>query len=158
MKSTYIPKELYEILENNPDFSVLEIRETMKCSRATAYRYKKGFKLFNKYRNKYLIHHKINKVKIEKWKLINNQENDLEKIIISILNNTGFKSTKELREIFYKQHPKYKHQSDRNFNRYFKKVRDKLNKDKYKLEILKSDIKIVGFFTQVNLNFKPTDY
>ena len=58
---------------------------------------------------------------------------------------------------FYKKHPEYKHQSNRNFNHYFKRIRDKIIKEKYKLEILQSKIKTVGFCTQINSNFKPTD-
>jgi hypothetical protein len=157
MKSIYIPKKLFDILESNPDFSAAEIKEFMKCSRATAFRYRKNYKSFTENRNEDLIHHKINRVKIETWKSIYNQEDDLKSLLDIVLNENGFRSTNELREDFYKKHPEYKHQSNRNFNHYFKRIRDKIIKEKYKLEILQSKIKTVGFCTQINSNFKPTD-
>ncbi len=157
MNSKYLPKKLYDALQENPSLSIPEIQEIMECSPATAYRHRSAFKEFTENKNKYPIHDEYNRVYIKDWKLINNQKNDLEKLIISILNNTGFKSTKELRDLFYKNHPKYKHQTNRNFNRYFEIIRDKLNKDKHKLEIYRSSNNKTGFCTRQNAAFKPTD-
>lgn len=73
------------------------------------------------------------------------------------LNNDGFDSTLDLRERFYKEYSKYKNQTNRTFNRYFKKFRDDVNMSQYKLKIVRSSVRLQGFYTEENTDFKPKD-
>lgn len=73
------------------------------------------------------------------------------------LNNHGFKSSPDLRSQFYEKHPEYSSQSNQNFNRYFKNFRDDMNNEKYKLKLIRSLLKPIGFYTVENSYYKPED-
>ncbi len=73
------------------------------------------------------------------------------------MNNDGFDSTQDFRNKFYEEYPIYQNQTNRTFNRYFKKFRDEVNMSQYKLKIIKSLIRLQGFYTEDNLDFKPKD-
>ncbi|ATI40353.1 hypothetical protein BS103_07535 [Acinetobacter baumannii] len=153
----YFPKNIYDALQENPKLSIAEIQKLYKCHESTAYRFKSNFDFAIKNPDKVLIHHEINKVKIENWQKINKQQEYLNLFLEIKLNNDGFDSTPDLRNKFYEEYPIYKNQTNRTFNRYFKKFRDKVNMSQYKLKIVQSSIKLQGFYTEENSDFKPAD-
>jgi len=157
MKKIYFPESIYVVLQENPNISIAEIQQLNECHLSTAYRYKSNFEFANKNPDKVLIHHTINKVKIDNWRKINKQQENLNYFLIIKLNNNGFNSICDLRNKFYEEYPIYKNQTNRTFNRYFKKFRDETNISKYKLKIVKSSIRLQGFYTVENLDFKPAD-
>ncbi len=157
MKTIYFPQNIYDALQENPNISIAEIQQLNACHLSTAYRYKREFNFAVNNPDKVLIHHTINKVKIENWKKIHKQQEHLNIFLDSKLNNDGFESTPELRNSFYKEYPIYKNQTNRNFNRYFKRFRDEANISQRKLKIVKSSIRLQGFYTEENLEFKPAD-
>ncbi|HFX6516899.1 TPA: hypothetical protein ACIFEI_000522 [Acinetobacter nosocomialis] len=157
MKKIYFPKNIYDALQENPKLSIAEIQKLYKCHESTAYRFKSNFEFAIKNPDKVLIHHEINKVKIENWQKINKQQEYLNLFLEIKLNNDGFDSTPDLRNKFYEEYPIYKNQTNRTFNRYFKKFRDKVNMSQYKLKIIQSSIKLQGFYTEENSDFKPAD-
>ncbi|WP_097355283.1 hypothetical protein [Acinetobacter baumannii] len=157
MKKIYFPKNIYDALQENPKLSIAEIQKLYKCHESTAYRFKSNFDFAIKNPDKVLIHHEINKVKIENWQKINKQQEYLNLFLEIKLNNDGFDSTPDLRNKFYEEYPIYKNQTNRTFNRYFKKFRDKVNMSQYKLKIVQSSIKLQGFYTEENSDFKPAD-
>ena len=158
MKKIYFPKNVYDALQENPNISIAEIQQLNECHRSTAYRYKSNFYFAIKNKDKVLISHKMNQVKIENWKLLNYQQKDLNLFLSLNLNSEGFKTTSELRNKFYEKYSTYRFQSDRNFNRYFKRFRDEVNISQCKLKIVKSLIRLQGFYTEENSEFKPADY
>lgn len=157
MKKIYFPQNVYDALQENPNISIAEIQQLNACHLSTAYRYKREFSFAVNNPEKVLIHHTINKVKIENWKKINKQQEYLNIFLDSKLNNNGFESTPDLRNQFYEEHSEYKNQTNRNFNRYFKRFRDEVNMSRYKLKIVKSSIRLQGFYTEENSEFKPAD-
>lgn len=157
MKKIYFPKNIYDALQENPKISIAEIQQVNKCHQSTAYRYKSNFEFAIKNPDKVLIHHKINKVKIENWRQLNNQQEHLNLFLSFTLNNDGFDSTPDLRNRFYEKYPIYKNQTNRTFNRYFKKYRDEVNMSRYKLKIVRSSVRLQGFYTEENTDFKPKD-
>ena len=157
MKKIYFPKNVYDVLLENPNISISEIQQLNECHQSTAYRYKSNFYFAIKNPEKVLIHHTINKVKIENWKKINKQQEHLNLFLDIKLNNDGFESTPDLRNHFYEEYSEYKNQTTRTFNRYFKKFRDEVNMSRYKLKIVKSSIRLQGFYTVEKLDFKPKD-
>lgn len=157
MKKIYFPKNIYDALQENPKISIAKIQQLNKCQQSTAYRYKSNFEFAIKNPDKVLTHHTINKVKIENWKKINKQQEHLNLFLDIKLNNDGFDSIQDFRNKFYDEYPIYKNQTNRTFNRYFKKFRDEVNMSQYKLKIVRSSIRLQGFYTEENTDFKPKD-
>lgn len=157
MKKIYFPQNVYDALQENPNISIAEIQQLNACHLSTAYRYKREFSFAVNNPEKVLIHHTVNMVKIENWKKINKQQEHLNIFLDSKLNNNGFESTPDLRNQFYEEYSEYKNQTNRNFNRYFKRFRDEVNMSRYKLKIVKSSIRLQGFYTEENSEFKPAD-
>jgi len=155
MNSIFIPSEVFIALENNPKLSIKELKELANVAYSTAARYKNNY---NKYCIKLInVHHIKNKVNIGDYSNVNKQYAKLKIFLDYLLNNEGFDSSGNLRDSFYKEHPEFEKQKNRNFNRYFSKYRDSIDPANYKLEIYKSSEKLIGFCTRPNLNFKPTD-
>lgn len=147
MKTIYIPITVYQALEKNPNLSINEIKYIDGTHYSTAARYKNNYGLIKNDSKKYQVRHKINEVQINHWKVKNNQQSDLNSFLENFLKDNYFKSTNELRELFYDEYSQYKEQSKRNFNRYFLKARNHLIETNFKSKymiIKSSDIKI-GF-------------
>ena len=72
----------------------------------------------------------------------------------------GIESTANLRDMYYSRYYTIKSgepQSRRNFNRYFKKTRENLEKSNFRLLICRSSTNRIGFYTVENPNYKPED-
>lgn len=154
----YLPEQIYLALLKNPDLTIKQIATIENRPYSSAARYRKKFKSLTCNDQ---VHHKINKTKIENWNKINHQLAQVTKVLTELLNSTGFESTDHLRKIYYEKFSKNngsEFQSRRNFNRYFKTARENLNPSLFKLVISRSPINRIGFYTQTNLEYKPTDY
>lgn len=157
MKRFYFPKNIYDALKQDPDLSIKDIKNIANCHRSTAYRYKNNFNFCIKNPDMILIAHTINKVDIKTLKKSSEQQKHLDLFLSIQLNSDGFESSTELRKKFYAKYPIYSSQSKQNFNRYYKRFRDGINISKYKLKIIASILKPIGFYTVGNPNFKPED-
>ncbi len=157
MKRFYFPKNIYDALKQNPDLPIKDIQHITNCARSTAYRYKSNYNFCIKNPEIVLIDHTINRVDIKTWKKRNEQQEHLNQFLSISLNTHGFESSPDLRNQFYAKHPMYSSQSNQNFNRYFKRFRDEVNMSQYKLKIMNSILKPIGFYTVNNPNYSPKD-
>ncbi|ENV34294.1 hypothetical protein [Acinetobacter gerneri] len=159
--SIYIPKLVYKALMANPNLTIKEIMAIQNSPYSTAARYRQNFQGLKKecdYSEQ--VHHKINKTKIESWRRINHQAQQMMDLLSELLNSMGFESTANLRDIYYSRYYATKSgepQSRRNFNRYFKNARENLEKSDFRLLICRSSINRIGFYTVENPNYKPED-
>ncbi|WP_336965313.1 hypothetical protein [Acinetobacter pittii] len=159
MQFIYLPENIYFALEDNPNLSIKDIMEISKRGRATAYRYKVAYKKLKGNPNNFQLIHKYEKINISGFRKNNNQKKDLSCFIESLLQDNGFISTADLINKFYKKYPIYRGQTKNNFNKYFKMVRDDLERQKisYKLFIKKSHMVKIGFHTIENPDFGSSD-
>ncbi|MDM1248892.1 hypothetical protein HX005_16005 [Acinetobacter sp. R933-2] len=154
----FLPEFIFKILEDNPNLSISEIMKIANVAYSTAARYKKKYDWYKSNTEGCEIHHNVYLPAVENYRLYNKQQEYLNMIVFDLLNNGGFDSTQTLMRLFYKKYPKYKYQSKRNFNRYFKNTREFLIREniQYPLRIQKS-IQRIGFCTEENPVFNPTD-
>ncbi|MDC4917140.1 hypothetical protein OHV93_04670 [Acinetobacter baumannii] len=159
MQFIYLPENIYFALESNPNLPIKVIMEISKRGRATAYRYRTGYRKLKNEPNSYQVIHVYEKVDISGFRKNNNQKKDLYYFIVELLQGEGFVSTKDLITKFYVNYPIYRGQTKNNFNKYFKMVRDDLERQKisYKLFIRKSPIVKIGFHTIENPDFGSSD-
>ncbi|ATY42704.1 MULTISPECIES: hypothetical protein [Acinetobacter calcoaceticus/baumannii complex] len=158
--SVYLPKKVYDALKAKPDLTIEEVMKIQNSPYSTAARYRQKFKELHDGGYLRQVHHQINKTKIERWRRINHQFQQMTDLLTELLNTSGFESTGHLREIYYGRFSRVKGietQSRRNFNRYFKRAREEIDFSKFKLKIYKSSITRVGFYTAENPEFKPSD-
>ncbi|HCJ6425086.1 hypothetical protein QDR94_06050 [Acinetobacter baumannii] len=154
----YLPKQVYEALKAKPDLTIEEVMKIQNSPYSTAARYRQKFKSLKEGAFSGQVHHQINKTKIERWRMINHQFQQMTDLLTELLSTTGFESTGHLREIYYGRFFKgIETQSRRNFNRYFKRAREEMDLGKFKLKIYKSSTIRVGFYTTENPEFKPSD-
>ena len=162
MKSLYIPKDIYDALEQDVGLSIKQVMAIQGTPYSTAARHRKNFKLIKDKPESYLVRHTKNKVDIGGYRKINIQRQQMEALLKDLLNQDGFSSTAHLRELYYSRYSTSSSacetQSRRNFNRYFKAARESLEVEQYKLEIYRSSNNKTGFCTRQNAAFKPTDY
>ena len=162
MESLYIPKKAYEALQQCPELSIEKIMEIENKSYPAAARYRQNFNLIKNEPESHSVRHTKNKVDIGRYKLLNMKRQQMDELLNDLLNQDGFTSTAHLRELYYSRYStlssKGETQSRRNFNRYFKAVRESLNVEQYKLEIYRSSNHKIGFCTRQNAAFKPKDY
>jgi hypothetical protein len=158
MKTLYLPRDVYFALENQPNLSTTEIAKISGKADSTAARYKRTYRILKTNPDINEVRHLVNEVNIGEWRKNNHQPQQMIELLSELLNSNGFESTAHLREIYYKRYFKIKSgepQSRRNFNRYFKMARDKLELDlklnKYKLKICINPISRLGFYTIENL-------
>lgn len=162
MKSLYIPKDIYDALEQDVGLSIKQVMAIQGTPYSTAARHRKNFKLIKDKPKSYSVRHTKNKVDIGGYRKINMQRQQMDELLKDLLNQNGFASTAHLRELYYSRYSTSNSvcetQSRRNFNRYFKAARESLEVEQYKLEIYRSSNNKTGFCTRQNAAFKPTDY
>lgn len=161
MKLLYIPKDIFKALEQDSGLSVKQVMEIQGAPYSTAARYRQNFNLIKNEPESYSVQHTKNQ--IENYRKISVQQRQkLNELLSDLLNKNGFTSTAHLRELYYSRYStlssKGETQSRRNFNRYFKAVRESLNVEQYELEIYRSSNHKMGFCTRQNAAFKPKDY
>jgi hypothetical protein len=157
--SIYLPKQVYDALKAKPDLTIEEVMEIQNSPYSTAARYRRDFKSLSEV-GAAQVHHQINKTKIENWRVINQQFQQMSGLLVELLNSTGFESTEHLRKIYYARFSNSKGvetQTRRNFNRYFKRVREEVDLSKFKLIIYRSPVTRVGFYTVENPDFRTSD-
>lgn len=162
MKSLYIPKDIYDALEQDVGLSIKQVMAIQGTPYSTAARYRTNFKLIKDKPKSYSVRHTKHKVDIGGYRKINMQRQQMDELLKDLLNQDGFASTAHLRELYYSRYSTSSSvcetQSRRNFNRYFKAARESLEVEQYKLEIYRSSNNKTGFCTRQNAAFKPTDY
>lgn len=158
--SIYLPKKVYEALKAKPDLTIEEVMKIQNSPYSTAARYRQKFKELDEGDYSGEVHHQINKTKIENWRVVNQQFQQMSGLLVELLNSTGFQSTGHLRKIYYARFSNSKGvetQTRRNFNRYFKRVREEVDLSKFKLIIYRSPVTRVGFYTAENPDFRTSD-
>ena len=158
MKSLYIPKKIYEALQQCPELSIEKIMEIENKSYPMAARYRQNFNLIKNEPESHSVRHTKNKMDIGRYKLLNMKRQQMDELLNELLNQDGFASTAHLRGLYYSRYSTLNSECETQSRRNFKAVRESLNVEQYKLEIYRSSNHKIGFCTRQNAAFKPKDY